>query len=133
MPYLPHKRHHQINEPFVLGLLFHLYRKIAPPNRLFKDVFKTLGQESCNKDRKICSNTKPAYIHPTKQLAYKQRYANDHRIDNNGNKYQRVFRLKLGFNGRSFQPSPPKRRSKTIHKMGEEIKINAPSDSKLEG
>ena len=35
--------------------------------------------------------------------------------------------------GRSFQPSPPKRRSKIVHKSGVAIKIKAPRDSKFEG
>ena len=49
------------------------------------------------------------------------------------NKYQRLFCLKFSFKGRSFQPSPAKRRSKIMHTIGVLIKINAPSDCKLEG
>ena len=49
------------------------------------------------------------------------------------NKYQRLFCLKFGLKGRSFQPSPAKRRSKIMHAIGVLIKINAPSDCKLEG
>lgn len=41
--------------------------------------------------------------------------------------------MKRGFKGKSFHPSPPKRRSKSIQTIGVAIKINDPSDSKLEG
>ena len=49
------------------------------------------------------------------------------------NKYHRLFCLNLGFNGRSFHPSPPKKRSNIIHTIGVLMKINAPRDFKFEG